>query len=463
MGVQREGNVVPDTSDLDFQRLLSILEKLFKEETRTVAQLAAELGMGKELIGGYLKKLSASLHFPILKSDGADPEDVTYSIDKSKLANSPLPIEQQLALAIAVKAPADLRAKPGDILLKIARTSQAGSGVVKKRGIKLDRLLAILHLFDAGGSYTTSALASRFNVDEKSILRDMDDLSFAHFPIAEFEQKGHPRKYGFMKGYKLKKGQLDVDEQLALAIAKGMSAALGPAFGSVFERFEKKVIEAVRLPSESLPIDAFVFNTFRDVSTENLQKSLMILAQACVRGRILKIHYHKLEDGTQTRRKVEPDYLFCSTEGFWYVRAFCHTRRAMRVFSVDRIRDIEVLNQLREPRSKLQKLEREMELDRGFGPFQGGEETPVVVRFSPRIRPYLERRKWHRSEIKNVVHDEVFGEGSLELQLKTTGLEGVKHWLKHWIPDMRVIEPATLKEELARELRLQLKHFGDAD
>ena len=89
--------------------------------------------------------------------------------------------------------------------------------------------------------------------------------------------------------------------------------------------------------------------------------------------------------------------------------------REMRVFSVDQIHDIEVLNELRETRSKLQKQEREMELDRGFGPFQGGKETKVVVRFSHRIRPYIERRKWHRSEIKKVLHDEVFGEGSLDL------------------------------------------------
>ena len=171
---------------------------------------------------------------------------------------------------------------------------------------------------------TAGRLAEKFDVDEKTILRDMDDLSFAHFPISEYPEKGHPKKYGFMKGYRLKKGQLDVEEQLALAIAKGMSAALGAAFGTAFEKFEKKVIDGIRPSRASLPIDAFVFNTFRDVSTETLQKTLMILAHACVKERLLRINYHKLEEDTTKRRKVEPDYLFCSTEGFWYLRAFCH-------------------------------------------------------------------------------------------------------------------------------------------
>ncbi len=461
MVTHKEDGTVEDGSGVEFERLLAVLRKLNREGGCTVGKLAVGLGVGEKLIEDCLESLSSSLNFPVLKSAGPDPGNVTYSLDKHKM-NSRLPIEQQLAIAIAVNSPANWGAAPADILLKVAKSSQFKEGTVQRRGIKFDRLLAILNLFDAGGAYTASSLATRLRVDPKTILRDMDDLSFAHFPVTEFQEKGHPTKYGFAKGYQLKKGRLDVEEQLALAIAKGMSAALGPAFGTVFERFEKKVLDAVRPPDASLPIDAFIFNSFRDDSNEALQKNLMILAHACVKERVLKIKYRKLEDGTRTRRKVEPDYLFCSSEGFWYLRAFCHKRRAMRVFSVDQIHDIEVLNELREPRSKLQKLERELDLDRGFGPFQGGKEWTVVVRFSPRIRPYLERRKWHRSEEKEVVPDEVFGEGSLELRLKTTGLEGVKHWLKHWIPDMRVLEPASLRNELAREFRLQLKHFGDA-
>ena len=63
-----------------------------------------------------------------------------------------------------------------EIFSRIAQNSQFGDGKLKKRGIKFDRLLAILHLFDAGGTYTAGRLAKKFDVDEKTILRDMDDL-----------------------------------------------------------------------------------------------------------------------------------------------------------------------------------------------------------------------------------------------------------------------------------------------
>ena len=49
-----------------------------------------------------------------------------------------------------------------------------------------------------------------------------------------------------------------------------------------------------------------------------------------------------------------------------------------------------------------------------------------------------------------------FLEKAALISLTTTGLEGVKHWLKHWIPDMRVIEPKSLANEMVEELEKQI-------
>ena len=145
------------TVRVEFERLLSILKKLNREVSCTVDKLAADLGVSEELIEGHLDQLSSSLDFPILKSEGADPGNVTFSIDKDKMKKSRLPIKQQLALAIAVNSPADWGVAFADILSGIAKDSQFGVGKLKREGIKFDRLLAILHLFDAGGPYRRQA------------------------------------------------------------------------------------------------------------------------------------------------------------------------------------------------------------------------------------------------------------------------------------------------------------------
>jgi predicted DNA-binding transcriptional regulator YafY len=455
MTTHEESAAVTDDAGVEFDRLLAILRKLNREGSCTADQIAAELGVGQQFVEACLDKLVSSLGFPILKSDSADSGVVTYGIDSGKMKQRKQGIELQLFLAIAAETPVLFATTLADVVAKIGKSSKSGEGAAKRRGVKFDRLLSILHLFDAGGAYDAATLAERFGVDQKTIERDMDDLSFAHFPVTEYQEKGHPKKYGFMKGYRLKKGQLEADEQLALAIAKSMSAALGPVFGSVFERFERKVVDAARPSAASLPVDAFVFNPSADVSTETLQKNLMNLALACVQERLLRINYHSLQHKTTEWRKVEPHYLFCSTEGFWYLKAYCHKTGETRTFAVDQILEVEVLYELREPEAELNKMDRARELAAGFDAFQGDEETPVVLRFSPWIRPYIERRKWHRSETRAEVDDPVLGQGSLELRLTTTGLEGVKHWLKRWLPDFRVIEPVSLRDELAGELEKQ--------
>jgi predicted DNA-binding transcriptional regulator YafY len=166
------------------------------------------------------------------------------------------------------------------------------------------------------------------------------------------------------------------------------------------------------------------------------------------------ITYRTLSSGDIKERTIEPAYLFCSADGFWYTMSFCRKVNEWRIFAVDQILKYVLLN---EPGVNKLSVDNESKVASGFGAFHGGEETNVVVRFSPCIRHYIERRKWHASETKNEVVDTVFGKGSVELRLRTTGQEGVKHWLKQWIPHMRVIEPDSLRLELASELEIQLK------
>jgi predicted DNA-binding transcriptional regulator YafY len=247
-----------------------------------------------------------------------------------------------------------------------------------------------------------------------------------------------------------------VEEQLALAIAKKMPTPFGSVFGNLLEQVEKKALRTAPPTSDIHLLDAFVFNPTGDILAAALRDKLLTIAKACVQRRCLHITYRRLFKVEQSDRVIEPSYIFCSTDGFWYVNAFCHIANAWRTFAIDQILEAILLEESSE--NKLP-LDKESDIAAGFGAFHNGELEKVVVRFSPLIRPYIERRKWHRSETKHEVDDPVFGKGSLELRLRTTGLEGVKHWLKLWIPDFRVIEPVALSDELFEEMEKQAKYL----
>jgi hypothetical protein len=73
-----------------------------------------------------------------------------------------------------------------------------------------------------------------------------------------------------------------------------------------------------------------------------------------------------------------------------------------------------------------------------------------VVRFSPEIRPHLERKIWHPSQKNKILKD-----GSLEISLETSGLDAVKSWLYRWIPHFQVIQPEFLHDEILCEIKKQ--------
>lgn len=334
-----------------------------------------------------------------------------------------------------------------------------GRPVKEKRGVKFDRLLVILDTLMNEGGRTAGELADEFRVSKKTIWRDIDVLSIC-FPVLENPHPEDPRKTVYsIDESKIVRGQLDVEEQLALAIARRMPTPFGAAFGNTLAKVEEKALRAAPPTSDVRLLDAFVFNPTGDTLAVTLRAKLLKLAEACVKGRCMRITYKRLFKVTESKRTIEPICLFCSTDGFWYVNAFCQMENGWRTFSVDQILEYELLQEVAANKLAIDKA---CDIAAGFGAFHGGKEEKVVVRFSPLIRPYIERRKWHGSQTTEDVDDAVFGKGSLELQLRTTGLEGVKHWLKLWIPDFRVIEPASLREELCEEMEKQAKYLKES-
>ena len=123
-------------------------------------------------------------------------------------------------------------------------------------------------------------------------------------------------------------------------------------------------------------------------------------------------------------------------------------RADWRTFALDRIRAWEVLEKPFLPR--LRGAELEDDLGRGFGDYMDGETVQVVVRFSPEIRPHLERKIWHPSQKNKILKD-----GSLEISLATSGLDAVKSWLYRWIPYFKIIRPQYLINQVLNEIKDQ--------
>src|SRR4029450_6820513 len=98
------------------------------------------------------------------------------------------------------------------------------------------------------------------------------------------------------------------------------------------------------------------------------------LRRAAAAGRRVRLDYYAYNRDQRTTRDVDPHAVFAH-DGAWYVRAYCHQAEDQRLFRVDRIYGVEVLDPTFTPPDRL---------DTGDGFEPGAETTTVTLDSAPR-------------------------------------------------------------------------------
>lgn len=114
----------------------------------------------------------------------------------------------------------------------------------------------------------------------------------------------------------------------------------------------------------------------------------------------------------------------------------------MRTFAAERIETFGVTDELFEPRP--------LPID-AFGDSLGvntGTPEAVVLEFEPDAAPFIREREWHKSQ----VIEERAG-GTILLSLNVCHDRAVTTWILGFGPNVRVVSPVTLAQEIFEALR----------
>jgi predicted DNA-binding transcriptional regulator YafY len=199
---------------------------------------------------------------------------------------------------------------------------------------RADRLFQIVQVLRARRLTTARYLAERLEVSERTIYRDVQDLSLSGVPIMGEAGVG----YALKKGYDLPPLMFDYDEVEALVLGARMLAAWGstPLARAAHEALEKiaavlpeprrDAIEKTRIFVPSFHIDPKLSQTFEDVRRATRQK------------RVVEFDYRD-EAGNETQRAIRPLGLYFWGER-WTLAAWCELRKDFRVFRLDRVVNI---------------------------------------------------------------------------------------------------------------------------
>lgn len=302
---------------------------------------------------------------------------------------------------------------------------------------KFDSLITVLRKLDSREKVTVHSLMAELEISERSAYRYIQTLQVAGFPIT-FDRK--KESYIFSEGYSLRKPNLSIEETLAFALAKKL---LGN-FGAGMEQSLKNIEEKISTKSASLPKHIVLSGTALPTETEQY---LGIIHGAITNFQKIEIKYNALHSKAKSQRKIDPCYLFFN-EGFWYMRGYCHTDKALRTFALDRITALKVLDEHFLPKKVLP----EDELSASFGTWLDGEPTEVVLIFDEEVKERVRRKKWHQSQKEKELRD-----SRVEMRFKVNGIEGIKQWIYKWLPHVEVVEPKELRTELRNDMKNALK------
>ena len=325
------------------------------------------------------------------------------------------------------------------------------------RGDQLARQWRLLKRIEASRQgLTVAGLAQYEEIPVRTAYRDLEALQEAGFPLYT-ENTDQGRLWLLMEDYALKLPQpFTLTELMSLHLSEDLIRVFqGTMFHDSLEALYKKVRAC--LPPQTLAFLDRIQSTFR-VGIKpykdygRFREIVGQVNQAALDRQRIEITYHALRSKDRTVRKVDP-YRIWFFEGTIYLIGFCHLRRDMRVFVLDRIKD---LRRTEESFQIPESFDLEEFLGHSFRVMRGRTHL-VRVRISPEWARYVGEKIWHESQRTRELPD-----GGLEISFQAAGLEEIRGWVLSMGPEAQVLEPPELRNMVKEALDKAREVYRDS-
>lgn len=319
------------------------------------------------------------------------------------------------------------------------------STVPDRGGSKWDRaaryfkIAQVLHAHGEAG-ISAAALARQVGVSKRTIYRDLDAMDL-DAGVAIWNDGG---RFGLEAGTFLPPLALTLPEAMAFFLAARLltkaTDELDPEIIGAFVKLAQ-VLPPVLAEQLHETADAFA-DTPRD---EAFTRVLRTLTEALAGRRVVEMAY---EAGVYDRSKgvrqlrlhpyaIEPS---AQTRAL-YVIGFDEERRARRTFKVERILSATLTPETFAAHSPTVAGE----MRSAWDVISDAPPVEVVIRFAPDVAQRVAETRWHASQA-----EERQADGWLLWRARVSGLLEIRSWILGWGPDAEVIEPAELREWVAR-------------
>jgi len=255
---------------------------------------------------------------------------------------------------------------------------------------------------------------------------------------------GHGGYYYADDAFHLPHLEVSQEEILALLLARTLlSQTAGGLISESIERFENKLFRATSPFGLTETRMRELFSATWHGYTPTPAETFRQVTDALLRQRLLHFTYLSPRCDQPMERRVEPHHLN-HYMGSWVLIGWCRTREDWRKFYLARMDKIEAGQETFNVRPRGEWQNR---LTGAFGIFQGGEPVRVVLRFNVSRARWVREQLWHPEQVMEDLAD-----GSLRLALPVVDFREVKMKIMQFGADVEVVEPETLRREIAAEI-----------
>jgi predicted DNA-binding transcriptional regulator YafY len=286
-----------------------------------------------------------------------------------------------------------------------------------------------------------SSLPPDYACHQRTIRRDLQALE-VRFPL--YTERVNSRvKWKLIEGFcRVPALQFSTTELMALLFSRDL---LKPLEGTMI----KDSLDSALSKAESvLPMAADEYlQSLRDYFAvglgphkrySNHRETLEQLARAITRKRTVEMRYYTAGRDSTNRRKVDP-YRLWYAAGALYLIAYCHLRRDVRMFAVDRIRSLTITNH---PCQLPLNFDLEAYV-RDALVVMRGEQVEVELHFDRKTTAWARDRVWHPSQKATVDRN-----GCLNLVLRVADTPELLGWILSFSSGVSVVRPDSLREKV---------------
>ncbi|PLX91978.1 MAG: transcriptional regulator [Desulfuromonas sp.] len=331
-------------------------------------------------------------------------------------------------------------------------TVQRGPGKPAKKYSQAARLHNVIRILEARYGATVDELVEECQVTRRTIYRDLQAIADAGYPLVTERQDDGTMLYRFVIGYKnLPPITFSLDELMTLYLCRGQLEFLqGTPFQddleAIFARLRsslppRSVAHLERIAEAGAPR----FQGHKDYSSK--KQILTELRRALLMQQRCRIRY------APARRDADEylcdPYTLLFYKNALYLGVYAHNREALRLFLIDRIEEVEVLND----RFEVPEEYHVEQLTGGaFGLIDEGPVRDVELLFGAPVAHLIGERIWHPQQ-----QLEFQGDGSVKLRFSAAGDTEILSWIYSFLPHVQILAPPALRQKFIDGLKSSLR------